>query len=33
VGNHMREHLSSFTLADMVDQAKGLKPAKRALHD
>jgi Rrf2 family transcriptional regulator, iron-sulfur cluster assembly transcription factor len=33
VGNHMREHLSSFTLADMVDQAKGLKPAKRTLHD
>jgi len=23
VGNHMREHLSSFTLADMVLQAKG----------
>ena len=33
VGNHMREHLSSFTLADMVDQAKGLKPAKRTLHN
>jgi Rrf2 family iron-sulfur cluster assembly transcriptional regulator len=23
VGNHMRSHLDSFTLADMVDQARG----------
>jgi Rrf2 family protein len=29
VGNHMREHLSSFTLADMVDQARGGKPVAR----
>jgi len=29
VGNHMREHLSSFTLADMVLQAKGLQPQRR----
>jgi Rrf2 family iron-sulfur cluster assembly transcriptional regulator len=29
VGNHMREHLSSFTLADMVDQARGGRPVKR----
>lgn len=29
VGNHMREHLSSFTLADMVAQAKGVKPVVR----
>ncbi len=29
VGNHMREHLSSFTLADMVAQARGLQPAVR----
>ncbi len=29
VGNHMREHLSSFTLADMVAQARGLQPAAR----
>lgn len=26
VGRHMREHLSTFTLADMVDQARGLRP-------
>lgn len=29
VGNHMREHLSSFTLADMVRQARGLQPQRR----
>jgi Rrf2 family protein len=29
VGNHMREHLASFTLADMVLQAKGLQPQRR----
>lgn len=29
VGNHMREHLSSFTLADMVAQAQGLQPVAR----
>jgi len=29
VGNHMREHLSSFTLADMVAQARGGQPVKR----
>ncbi len=29
VGNHMREHLSSFTLADMVLQARGGKPVQR----
>jgi Rrf2 family iron-sulfur cluster assembly transcriptional regulator len=29
VGNHMREHLSSFTLADMVDQARGGRPVAR----
>lgn len=29
VGNHMREHLASFTLADMVLQARGIKPARR----
>ncbi|MGA2122850.1 MAG: Rrf2 family transcriptional regulator [Acidimicrobiales bacterium] len=29
VGNHMREHLSSFTLADMVDQARGVRPVAR----
>ncbi len=28
VGNHMREHLSSFTLADMVLQARGLQPQR-----
>jgi len=30
VGNHMREHLSSFTLADMVLQARGIKPQRRS---
>jgi Rrf2 family protein len=30
VGNHMREHLSSFTLADMVMQARGLQPQRRS---
>ena len=29
VGNHMREHLASFTLADMVVQARGGRPAAR----
>ena len=29
VGNHMREHLSSFTLADMVNQARGGRPVQR----
>jgi Rrf2 family iron-sulfur cluster assembly transcriptional regulator len=29
VGNHMREHLASFTLADMVLQARGIQPARR----
>ncbi len=29
VGNHMREHLASFTLADMVQQARGLQPKRR----
>ena len=29
VGNHMREHLSSFTLADMVLQANGGRPVPR----
>lgn len=29
VGNHMREHLSSFTLADMVLHARGEKPVQR----
>ncbi len=32
VGNHMREHLSSFTLDDMVRQARGLAPARRTHH-
>jgi Rrf2 family protein len=29
VGNHMRDHLSSFTLAEMVLQARGLQPQRR----
>lgn len=29
VGNHMREHLSSFTLADMVIQARGGRVVQR----
>jgi Rrf2 family protein len=29
VGNHMREHLASFTLADMVSQARGGKAVAR----
>lgn len=29
VGHHMRDHLSSFTLADMVRQARGVAPVKR----
>jgi Rrf2 family protein len=28
VGHHMRTHLDSFTLADMVRQAQGLAPAR-----
>ena len=28
-GNHMREHLASFTLADMVMQARGGRPVAR----
>jgi hypothetical protein len=27
VGNHLRRHLGSLTLADMVMRAKGLQPA------
>ena len=30
VGSHMREHLASFTLADMVLQARGIKPQRRS---
>jgi Rrf2 family iron-sulfur cluster assembly transcriptional regulator len=26
VGNHMREHLRSYTLADMVERARGMTP-------
>ena len=33
VGHHMREHLDSFTLADMVAQAQGLRPQPLPLHD
>ena len=29
VGNHMREHLASFTLADMVAQARGGQQVKK----
>jgi Rrf2 family protein len=29
VGSHMREHLASFTLADMVSQARGGKPVAK----
>jgi len=29
VGNHMREHLTSFTLEDMVVQARGGKPVAK----
>ncbi len=29
VGNHMREHLASYSLADMVDQARGGRPVAR----
>jgi Rrf2 family protein len=29
VGNHMREHLASYTLADMVVQARGGRPVAR----
>ena len=31
VGEHMRDHLASFTLADMVNQARGLTIPKPAL--
>jgi len=31
VGEHMRDHLASFTLADMVNQARGLITPKPAL--
>jgi Rrf2 family iron-sulfur cluster assembly transcriptional regulator len=31
VGEHMREHLDSFTLADMVSRSLGNAPA-RSLH-
>jgi DNA-binding IscR family transcriptional regulator len=31
VGEHMRDHLASFTLADMVSQARGLATPKPAL--
>ena len=31
VGAHMRAHLDSFTLADMVATARGMAPAVRAL--
>ncbi len=31
VGNHMKEHLASFTLADMVDQARGTRTVVRTL--
>lgn len=30
VGEHMRSHLDSFTLADMVDRARGNAPRPRA---
>jgi Rrf2 family protein len=29
VGNHMREHLAGYTLADMVLTARGVQPIKR----
>jgi Rrf2 family iron-sulfur cluster assembly transcriptional regulator len=32
VGDHMRQHLDSFTLADMVRRAKGMAPALELLH-
>ena len=32
VGEHMREHLDSFTLADMVARARGAPVPARALH-
>ena len=31
VGDHMREHLDSFTLADMVERARGGAPRQTAL--
>ncbi len=32
VGAHMRSHLDSFTLADMVERARGNRPARALLH-
>ena len=32
VGEHMRQHLDSFTLADMVSRAQGMTPALEPLH-
>jgi Rrf2 family iron-sulfur cluster assembly transcriptional regulator len=32
VGEHMREHLDSFTLADMVRRARNTAAPARALH-
>jgi Rrf2 family protein len=32
VGEHMREHLDSFTLADMVLQARGVPVPAKSLH-
>ena len=32
VGEHMREHLDSFTIADMVRQARGARPVAPVLH-
>jgi Rrf2 family iron-sulfur cluster assembly transcriptional regulator len=32
VGEHMREHLDSFTIADMVSQARGARPVAPVLH-
>ncbi len=31
VGSHLRRHLASLTLADMVMRAKGLQPAETNL--
>jgi Rrf2 family iron-sulfur cluster assembly transcriptional regulator len=31
VGEHMRDHLTSFTLEDMVKQARGLSPVRKTL--
>lgn len=32
VGRHMREHLDSFTLADMAERARGNQPLTATLH-